>query len=143
VWLSSERGGGKGCLLGARCGWFILTRQFIMTFMQQNKRKSQNMQILEVAQMIQFSQKSHPKSVFYDSDRIKAQVMGFESGQRIPPCKMDRDVVFLILSGSGKIIVDGEEEKIKKHSWVFVPKEIEFRSLQADTRMSVLAIQLR
>ena len=101
------------------------------------------MQIFEIARMIQFSQKGHTKSVFHDSNKIKAQVMGFEPGQRIPPCKMDRDVIFFVLSGSGTIIVDGEEEKIKKHSWIFIPKEKESRSLQADTRMSVLAIQLR
>ena len=111
--------------------------------MQPNKIKSQKMRIFEVASMIQFSQKGHTKSVFFDSDRIKAQVMGFEPGQRIPPCKMDRDVAFFVISGKGRIVVDGEEKKIEKHSWIFVPKEIESRSLQADTRMSVLAIQLR
>ena len=101
------------------------------------------MKIFDIASMIQFVQKGHTKSVFFDSDKIKAQLMGFEPGQRIPPCKMDRDVVFFVMSGKGRIIVDGAEEKIKKHSWVSVPKEKESRSLQADTRMSVLAIQLR
>lgn len=51
-----------------------------------------------------FSNKSHTKNVFFESDRLKAQVMGFEAGQEIPPCRMDHDVIFVVMEGKGKIV---------------------------------------
>ncbi len=94
-------------------------------------------------QLAKFSAEGHTKMIFYDSERIKAQVMGFEPGQQIPPCRMDHDVMFVVLEGEGKIIVNGEEEAVEKTSWVFVPKEKETRSLKAETKMIVLSIQLK
>ncbi|MGQ9470817.1 MAG: hypothetical protein ACUVR0_03885 [Candidatus Aminicenantales bacterium] len=69
--------------------------------------------------------------------------MGLKAGQQIPPCRMDHDVMFVVLEGEGKIIVDEEEQAIKKTSWVFVPKEKETRSLKAGTKMIVLAVQVK
>jgi quercetin dioxygenase-like cupin family protein len=93
--------------------------------------------------ILTFSRESHTKNVFFEFDRLKAQVMGLEPGQEIPPCRMDHDVIFVVMEGNGKIIVDGEEEAIKKSSFVFVPKEKETRSLKALTKMAVLAIQVK
>jgi quercetin dioxygenase-like cupin family protein len=91
-----------------------------------------------------YSQEAHTKNVFFESDRLKAQVMGLEAGQEIPPCRMDHDVIFLVIEGKGIIVVDGSEEKaIQRSSWVFVPKERETRSLKAETRMTILAIQVK
>ena len=39
--------------------------------------------------------------------------------------------------------VDEQEEELKKFAWVFVPKEKETRSITAETRMKLLAIQVR
>jgi len=93
--------------------------------------------------LIAFSSKFHTKRIFFDSGRVKAQVMGFEPGQQIPPCRMENDVIFVVLEGQGEIIIDEEKETIAESSWVFVPKEKESRSLKAVTRMAVLAIQVR
>jgi hypothetical protein len=35
-------------------------------------------------QLITFSKESHTKNVFFESDRLKAQVMGLKVGQEIP-----------------------------------------------------------
>jgi len=94
-------------------------------------------------QLVKFSAEGHTKIIFYDSERIKAQVMGLNPGQQIPPCRMDHDVMFVVLERKGKIIVEGEEEGVEKTSWVFVPKEKETRSIKAETKMIVLAIQLK
>jgi quercetin dioxygenase-like cupin family protein len=93
--------------------------------------------------LIAFSPESHTKRIFFDSGPVKAQVMGFEPGQQIPPCRMEHDVIFVVLEGQGEIIIDEEKRTIAKSSWVFIPKEKETRSLKAKTRMAVLAIQLR
>jgi quercetin dioxygenase-like cupin family protein len=101
------------------------------------------MMIYDLDDLVDFHPESHTKHVFFESEKVKAQVMGLEAGQQIPPCRMDHDVIFFVIEGEGKIIVDGEEEILKKTSWVFVPKEIQSRSLKAETRMAILAIQIR
>ncbi|MGB8952755.1 MAG: hypothetical protein WCC06_08855 [Candidatus Aminicenantales bacterium] len=101
------------------------------------------MEMYSLDKLLTFSKKSHTKNVFFESDTLKAQVMGLETGQAISPCRMDHDVIFVVMEGEGKIIVDGEEEAIKKASWVFVPREKETRSLKARTKMAVLAIQVK
>jgi quercetin dioxygenase-like cupin family protein len=90
-----------------------------------------------------FSQESHTKQVFFESEKLKAQVMGLEAGQKIPPCRMEHDVVFVVLEGRGVIFVDGEERAIEKSAFIFVPKEKETRSIEAITQMSLLAVQIR
>jgi len=97
----------------------------------------------DLRQLLTFSRESHTKNVFFESDRLKAQVMGLEAGQEIPPCRMDRDVIFVVMEGKGIIAVDGEAEAIKESAFVFVPKERKTRSLKALTKMAVLAIQVR
>lgn len=101
------------------------------------------MKAYSLDKLLTFSRKSHTKNVFFESEKLKAQVMGLEAGQEIPPCRMDHDVVFVALEGRGAILVDGEEQVIGKSSFVFVPKEKETRSLKARTKMAVLAIQVK
>jgi quercetin dioxygenase-like cupin family protein len=94
-------------------------------------------------ELVGFSDGGPEKNVFFESGKIKAQVMGLKKGQTIPPCRMDFDVIFVVIEGEGKIIVDGEEAVLKKTSWVYVPKERETRSIQAHAKMTILAIQIR
>jgi quercetin dioxygenase-like cupin family protein len=97
----------------------------------------------DLRKLVTFSEKAHTKNVFFECGKIKAQVMGLEAGQTIPPCRMDHDVIFLVIEGEGRIIVDGEEEALKESTFVFVSKEKQTRSLQALTKMTVLAIQVK
>jgi len=101
------------------------------------------MQAYELDQLITFSRESHTKHVFFESKSLKAQIMGLEPGQRIPPCSMDHDVVFLVIDGEGEIIVDGQSVPVRPTSWVHVPKEIRTRSIEARTKMAILATQVR
>jgi len=101
------------------------------------------MELRLLKKMVRFSPEGHTKNIFFESAKIKAQVMGIEAGQQIPPCRMDHDVIFVVTEGKGKIAVDGQEEAIEESSFIFVPKEKETRSLQAETRMIVLAIQVK
>jgi len=92
------------------------------------------MKVYALDKLVKFSPQGHQKRVFFESAKIKAQVMKLEAGQQIPPCRMDHDVMFVVLEGKGKIIVDGEEEAIKKTSWIFVPKESERADNQPSQR---------
>jgi ethanolamine utilization protein EutQ (cupin superfamily) len=56
---------------------------------------------------------------------------------------MDHDVVFVVLEGEGEIFTDAERLSVRPSSWVFVPKESATRSIEAATKMTILAIQVR
>ena len=55
-----------------------------------------------LAKLVTYSATGPTKSVFFEEGRLKAQVMGLEPGQRIPPCSMDLDVAFVVLEGEGE-----------------------------------------
>ena len=101
------------------------------------------MEAYDLDKLITFSGESHTKHVFFESKRLKAQVMGLEAGQKIPPCRMEHDVIFVILEGRGVVFVDGEERAVEKSAFIFVPKEKETRSIEAITQLSLLAVQIR
>lgn len=103
----------------------------------------ESMNLHQLDRIVRFDTAGPAKSVFFEVDRLKAQVMGLEPGQRIPPCSMDQDVVFVVLEGEGEIIVDGERVSVRPSSWIFVPKESGTRSIEARTKMTILATQIR
>jgi mannose-6-phosphate isomerase-like protein (cupin superfamily) len=81
------------------------------------------------------------KAVFCSTDHLKAQVMRLEAGSKIPPCKMDNDVIFHFLSGEGVITVDNEKLEVLAGECVVVPHQAESRSIHAVTRLEILAVQ--
>ena len=93
--------------------------------------------------VVRFGSAGPVKTVFYDAGRLKAQVMGLESGQRIPPCFMDHDVVFVVLEGEGELTADADRFSVRPFSWVRVPKETGTRAIEAATKMIILAMQMR
>ncbi len=100
------------------------------------------MNVYSLNNLIEFSPVQHTKHIFFKNEKIKAQVVSLDAGQEIPPCRMERDVIFFVMEGKGKVIVDGEKNELEKFSWIFVPKEKNSRSIQAETRMTVLAMQI-
>ena len=93
--------------------------------------------------IVRFDVTGPVKSVFFEGEKLKDQVMGLEPGQRIPPCSMSYDVVFIVLEGEGEIVADAERRSARPFSWVLVPKETGLRSIEAATKMTVLAMQVR
>jgi mannose-6-phosphate isomerase-like protein (cupin superfamily) len=81
------------------------------------------------------------KEVFCTTNHLKAQVTYLEAGNSIPPCKMENDVLFYILSGEGTITVDNETNKITSGDCVVVPHQADSRSIHAETELEILAVQ--
>lgn len=81
------------------------------------------------------------KEVFCITDNLKAQVMRLETGNSIPPCKMDNDILFYFLSGEGTITVDNETLNVGQGECVVVPHQSGSRSIHAETYMEILAVQ--
>lgn len=83
------------------------------------------------------------KKVFLEHGHLKAQVTCLSASQQIPPCKMEHDVLFYIMSGNGAVMVDGKSKVLKPGQAAFVPKEAKWRSIKAKTKMNILAVQGR
>lgn len=81
------------------------------------------------------------KEVFCASEHLKVQVMFLKSGNSIPPCKMENDVLFYFLSGKGSITADDDTKKISAGECVLVPSQVDSRSIFAETDLEILAIQ--
>jgi mannose-6-phosphate isomerase-like protein (cupin superfamily) len=81
------------------------------------------------------------KEVFCVTDHLKAQVIYLKSGNTIPPCRMDNDVLFYIVSGEGSINVDDETKPLQTGDCVIVPNTSGYRSIKAETDLHILAVQ--
>jgi quercetin dioxygenase-like cupin family protein len=101
------------------------------------------LEVHNLSDLARFDCAAPAKTVFYEHGTLKAQVMGLEPGQCIPPCSMSHDVVFVVLEGEGEIVADAERCSVRSFSWVLVPKETRSRSIEAATKMTVLAMQAR
>ena len=97
----------------------------------------------DLKQEAKFKEDEIFKKVFLEHGHLKAQVTCLSAGQQIPPCKMEHDVLFYVISGSGTIIVDGKRKTLKPGQAAFVPKEAKWRSIKAKTKMVILAVQGR
>jgi len=96
---------------------------------------------VDIIKLINYDKKRPYKEVFYDAGNIKAQIVCLKSGQIIPSCKMNNDVLFYIIEGEGKIIVDSKKESLFPGIAVVVPRKAVSRSISAKTDMVVLAVQ--
>jgi len=81
------------------------------------------------------------KEVFCTSEHLKVQAISLKSGNSIPPCKMENDVLFYFVSGNGSITVDSETQQISAGFCVLVPFQADSRSIYAETDLEILAIQ--
>jgi len=90
-----------------------------------------------------FSSAEPCRKVFHDSGSIKAQVVCIKAGQALPPCSMDNEVLFYIISGAGEISADGRWTVVKPGQAVVVPREAKTRSIRAEQDMVILAVQAR
>lgn len=100
------------------------------------------MKIFNLQQILSIMEKKPlNKEVFCTTDHLKAQVTYLEAGNSMPPCKMENDVLFYILSGEGTITVDNETNQIGSGDCVVVLHQADSRSIHAETELEILAIQ--
>ncbi|MCK7518399.1 MAG: hypothetical protein MZV64_12100 [Ignavibacteriales bacterium] len=71
------------------------------------------------------------KEVFCTTGHLKSQVMFLKAGNSIPPCKMENDVLFYILSGNGSIVIDSDKQQIATGDCVVVPHQANSRSIHS------------
>lgn len=81
------------------------------------------------------------KEVICSSNHLKALVISLKAGNTIPPCKMENDVLFYIITGKGTITVDNCSTLVSNGDCVLVPRTASTRSISADCDMEILAVQ--
>jgi len=81
--------------------------------------------------------------VILDEGDAKVRRIVLKRGGRIPPCRMEEDVVFVVLSGRVIFRSDGVEEEVLAQGAVYIPKTDETRSMEAVEPSRVLAVLCR
>ena len=76
-----------------------------------------------------------------DTDRVHVLLVNLEAGQSVAPCQMSVAVLYYVIEGEGAIHVTGEQGRLQGGSLFAVPAGA-LRSISADTRMRVLAMQV-
>jgi quercetin dioxygenase-like cupin family protein len=76
-----------------------------------------------------------------EADSARVLLLSLEDGQAVAPCQMSLTVLYLVLDGRGRLHVGDEEAELSAGSLAIVPKDA-VRSIQSETQMRVLAIQV-
>jgi quercetin dioxygenase-like cupin family protein len=79
-------------------------------------------------------------SVLLEHDRMKVRRIELAAGARIPPCQMQEDVVFVVLSGRVTFRSDGEDTLVASPGAVFIPGGATTRSMEAHEPSLVLGV---
>lgn len=81
--------------------------------------------------------------VLFEHDQMKVRRIELAAGARIPPCQMQEDVVFVVLSGRVTFRSDGEDALVVPPGAVFIPGGAITRSMEAHEASLVLAVLCR
>lgn len=81
--------------------------------------------------------------VLLDEGRVKIRRIDLAAGVGIPPCKMQEDVVFIVLSGRVVFASESSTETVDAPGAVYIPGGDATRSMKADQPARVLAILCR
>jgi quercetin dioxygenase-like cupin family protein len=82
-----------------------------------------------------------PATSLIGTDKVRALLVNLDAGQSLSPCQMSCPVLYYVIEGQGVLNVGDEQASVKAGSLVVVPAEA-VRSISADKRMRVLAVQL-
>lgn len=79
-------------------------------------------------------------AVLLDQGRAKVRRIELDAGGTIPPCRMNDDVVFVMLRGSVLVTAGTEEEIVAAPGAAYIPRGATTRSLRALEPSQILAV---
>ena len=100
-----------------------------------------NIHIIETNEIKEFSPDGVRPKQLLDDNMVRTLLLNMEVNQAVASCQMEVPVLYYVIEGQGHLRVGDELAKLKTGSLVVVPAE-EVRSIAADTRMRVLAVQV-
>jgi quercetin dioxygenase-like cupin family protein len=81
--------------------------------------------------------------VLLEAGAAKVRRVGLSAGAEIPPCRMEEDVVFVVVSGRVTFREGAEAETVSAPGAVFIPGGAEERSMHAEDPSLVCAVLCR
>ena len=82
-------------------------------------------------------------SVLLEHDQLKVRRIVLAAGARIPPCQMQEDVVFVVVTGRITFRAEADETLVAAPWAVFIPGGATTRSMEAHEASLVLAVLCR
>ncbi len=82
-------------------------------------------------------------SVLLEHGQTKVRRIALAAGARIPPCQMQEDVVFVVVTGRVTFHSEGEEALVASPGAVFIPGGATTRSMEAHEASLVVAVLCR
>jgi quercetin dioxygenase-like cupin family protein len=82
-------------------------------------------------------------SVLFEQGTVKVRRIELAAGARITPCRMQEDVVFVVIEGRVAFRAEDEEAVVNAPSAVFIQGGATTRSMEADEASLVLAVLYR
>jgi len=96
--------------------------------------------ILDTSHLTSFSSEGPLPTPLLNTDQVRALLLNLEAGQSVSPCQMTSTVLYYVIEGQGNLRVKEERGSLQTGSLAVVPPGAT-RSISAETRMRVLAIQ--
>jgi len=99
------------------------------------------LRVVDTANLTGFSSEKVLSSPLLDIGKVRVLSVNLEAGQTISPCQMSATVLYYVIEGQGALRVVDEQVRLQTGSLAVVPPDT-IRSISADNRMRVLAMQL-
>ena len=84
----------------------------------------------------------HP-AILHQGETATIRRIALGKGAVIPPCPMQDDAVFVVLSGAVRFRAEGEEALVRAPGAVWIPASAATRGMEAEASSVVLAVLCR
>ena len=98
-------------------------------------------QVIDVESIQKFTADEVQPIVLHQSEGLVTLLLCLEPGQVVGPCVMSARVQYLVMAGSGQLIVADEQARLKTGSLVVIPANV-VRSIVAIEQMRLIAVQI-
>jgi len=97
--------------------------------------------ILDTSHLTSFSSERPLPTPLLDTGKVQTLLLNLEAGQSVSPCQMPSTVLYYVIEGQGHLRVEEERGSLETGSLAVVPPGAT-RSISAETRMRILAVQI-
>ena len=97
------------------------------------------MDLIDINDSVEFAQEFRPR-ILKMADAYKVPLICMEPGQEIPPHPSGTGI-FFIVSGTGVMTVDGEEQEVKEGNMIFIGEGTP-RGIRATEKLVAFAVHI-
>ncbi|MFO7928610.1 MAG: hypothetical protein R6U35_02975, partial [Candidatus Humimicrobiaceae bacterium] len=96
--------------------------------------------IFDLYKMKAFPYSQRDKNVFFKAEEFKTRIIELSEGGKIPECRMDSYVMFIVIKGEAVVTADSKKQVLDSGK-CFISKPAVL-SLKANTDTRILGIQI-